>query len=77
MERLNQAIFMAMNASTTEDSLLSSVARFAAEWPVGIAIFVVAIALLRYGSDKRFVLIRLSMTVLIADRHTASPAAFQ
>lgn len=66
MEALNQAFFLALNASTEASPLTVSTALLLAKWPVGIAVLLTVIVVMQQPTGKQLLIARLFLTVLLA-----------
>lgn len=66
MEALNNALFLALNASAAAPPAIVAMALFLARWPVGIALLLVFVAVVQQPTGKLALLVRLLLTVLVA-----------
>lgn len=66
MEALNQAFFLALNASAHASPLLVAIAVFLAKWPVAIVMLLAVIVVIQEKTGKTQLSIKLFLTVLLA-----------
>jgi len=66
LEKLNQALYLALNANANAPQYIVSFAKFMAEWPVGVATLLVTFMVFRQGKGRKLVIGQLILTVLLA-----------